>query len=116
LLRETVLRHAKPASHVTPHARVTESPRIAAALEATAASFSVIASCRLHSLHPFQHLEKILRVLPYRPCDLELSPRYSRPTRGRLRADELATPISVFEVPPLLGEAATSFASAGSSP
>ena len=31
--------------------------------EAAAAIFSVIASCRLHSLDPFQYLEEILRVV-----------------------------------------------------
>jgi transposase len=31
--------------------------------EAAAAIFSVIASCRLHGLDPFQYLEEILRVL-----------------------------------------------------
>jgi hypothetical protein len=38
--------------------------------------------------------------------NLELSPKYWRATRGRLRADELAMPISAFEVPPRLGDAA----------
>ncbi len=75
--------------------------------EAAAAIFSVIASCRLHGLDPFQYLEEILRVLPYWHRDryLELAPKYWRATRGRLRPDELATPISAFEVPPPLGEA-----------
>lgn len=86
--------------------------------QAAAAIFSVIASCRLHGLDPFQYLEEILRVLPYWPRDryLELSPKYWRATRGRLRADELATPISVFEVPPPIGEAAATSDSAGPSP
>jgi transposase len=80
--------------------------------EAAAAIFSVIASCRLHGLDPFQYLEEILRVLPYWPRDryLELAPKYWRATRGRLRPDELATPISAFEVPPPRGEAAESVA------
>jgi transposase len=75
--------------------------------EAAAAIFSVIASCRLHGLDPFQYLEEILRVLPYWPRDryLELAPKYWRATRGRLRPDELASPISAFEVPPPPGEA-----------
>lgn len=75
--------------------------------EAAAAIFSVIASCRLHGLDPFQYLEEILRVLPYWPRDryLELAPKYWRATRGRLRSDELATPLSAFEVPPPPGEA-----------
>jgi transposase len=75
--------------------------------EAAAALFSVIVSCRLHTLDPFQYLEEILRVLPYWPRDryLELSPKYWRATRGRLRAEELAMPISAFEVPPPLRDA-----------
>jgi transposase len=74
--------------------------------EAAAAIFSVIASCRLHGLDPFQYLEEILRLLPYWPRDryLELAPKYWRATRGRLRPDELASPISAFEVPPPLRE------------
>jgi transposase len=78
--------------------------------EAAAAIFSVIASCRLHSLDPFQYLEEILRVLPYWPRDryLELAPKYWLATRGRLRPEELAAPISAFAVPPPLGDADTS--------
>jgi hypothetical protein len=74
--------------------------------EAAAAIFSVIASCRLHGLDPFAYLEEVLRVLPYWPRDryLELAPKYWRATRGRLRPEELARPISAFEVPPPLGE------------
>jgi transposase len=82
--------------------------------EAAAAIFSVIASCRLHGLDPFQYLEEILRVLPYWPRDryLELAPKYWRATRGRLRPEELATPISAFDVPSPLGEVATPAATA----
>ena len=80
--------------------------------EAAAAIFSVIASCRLHGLDPFQYLEEVLRVLPYWSRDryLELAPKYWRVTRGRLRPDELASPISSFEIPPPLGEAVESTA------
>ena len=82
--------------------------------EAAAAIFSVIASCRLHSLDPFQYIEEILRVLPYWPRDryLELAPKYWRATRGRLRADELAAPISAFDVPPPLDQDAATTAPA----
>jgi hypothetical protein len=54
----------------------------------------------------YQYLEEILRVLPYWPRDryLELAPKYWHATRGRLRPDELAGPLSAFEVPPPLGE------------
>jgi transposase len=70
--------------------------------EAAAAVFSVIASCRLHGLDPFQYLEEVLRILPYWPQDryLELAPKYWRATRDRLRPDELTSPISAFVVPP----------------
>ena len=80
--------------------------------EAAAAIFSVIASCRLHALDPFQYLEEVLRVLPYWPRDryLELAPKYWRATRGLLRPDELASPISAFVVPPPLREAVESAA------
>jgi transposase len=74
--------------------------------EAAAAIFSIIASCRLHRLDPYQYLEEVLRVLPYWPRDryLELAPKYWHATRGRLRPEELAGPLSAFEVPPPLGE------------
>jgi IS66 C-terminal element len=73
--------------------------------EAAAAIFSIIASCRLHSLDPYQYLEEILRVLPYWPSDryLKLAPKYWRATRGRLRTEELAAPLSAFEIPPVDG-------------
>ena len=76
--------------------------------EAAAAIFSVVASCRLHGLDPFQYIEEILRVLPYWPREryLELAPEFWRATRGRLKPDELAEPISSFEVPPPLDTAA----------
>ncbi len=69
--------------------------------EAAAAIFSVIASCRLHHLDPYQYLEEILRVLPYWPDDryIELAPKYWHATRGRLRPEEIAGPLSGFEVP-----------------
>jgi len=70
--------------------------------EAAAAIFSVIASCRLHRLDPFTYLDEILRVLPYWPRDryLELAPKFWYATRPRLRPEELAAPLSAFEVPP----------------
>jgi transposase len=76
--------------------------------EAAAAIFSVIASCRLHRLDPFQYLDEILRLLPYWPRDryLELAPKYWHATRGRLRPKELEVPLSAFEIPPPLDLAA----------
>ena len=69
--------------------------------EAAAAIFSVIASCRLHRLDPCTYLDELLRVLPYWPREryLELSPRHWSATRARLRPEELAAPLSAFEVP-----------------
>jgi transposase len=81
--------------------------------EAAAAIFSVIASCRLHHLDPFTYLDEILRVLPYWPRDryLELAPKFWHATRARLRPEELAAPLSAFEIPPadpaLSGDART---------
>jgi transposase len=70
--------------------------------EAAAAIFSVIASCRLHRLDPFTYFDEILRVLPYWPRDryLELAPKFWHATRARLRPEELAAPLSAFEIPP----------------
>jgi transposase len=69
--------------------------------EAAAAIFSVIASCRLHRLDPFAYLDEVLRVLPYWPRHryLELAPRHWHATRARLRPEELAAPLSAFEIP-----------------
>ena len=69
--------------------------------EAAAAIFSVIASCRLHALDPFQYLEEVLRVLPYWPRDryLELAPKYWRRTRARLVERELELPFGDVTVP-----------------
>ena len=69
--------------------------------EAAAAIFSIIASCRLHRLDPFTYLDEVLRVLPYWPREryLELSPKHWAATRARLRPEELAAPLSAFEVP-----------------
>jgi transposase len=71
--------------------------------QAAAAIFSAVASCRLHRLDPFTYLEEILRVLPYWPRDryLELAPKYWLRTRGGLRPEELAAPLSAFEIPPV---------------
>jgi transposase len=70
--------------------------------EAAAAIFSIVASRRLHAIDQFQYLEEILRVLPYWPRDryLELAPRHWLATRARLRPEELAAPLSAFEIPP----------------
>jgi len=69
--------------------------------EAAAAIFSVIASCRLHRLDPFAYLDEVLRVLPHWPRHryLELAPKNWVATRARLRPEELAAPLSAFEIP-----------------
>ncbi len=71
--------------------------------EAAAAFFSIIASCRLHSLDPWKYLDELLRVLPYWPKErhLELAPKYWAATRAVLDAVELVAPVGVVTVPPV---------------
>ena len=51
-----------------------------------AAIFSLVASCRLHSIDPQQYLDEVMRVLPDWPKDryLDLSPKHWRVTRSNL--------------------------------
>jgi hypothetical protein len=51
--------------------------------ETAAAVFSVIASCRLHGLDPFQYFEEVLRILPYWPQTVTSS---SHPSTGARHA------------------------------
>ncbi len=69
--------------------------------ENAAAIFSIIASCRLHSLNPQQYLDEILRILPYWPRDryLELAPNNWLATRAKLDPDELNAPLCSFTIP-----------------
>jgi hypothetical protein len=69
--------------------------------ESAAALFSIIASCRLHSIDPQQYLDEILRLLPYWPKEryLELAPKHWKTTRVKLRADELTAPLGAFTIP-----------------
>ena len=69
--------------------------------ESAAAIFSIVASCRLHSIDPQQYLDEILRLLPYWPNEryLELAPNQWKTTRAKLRADELAAPLGAFTIP-----------------
>lgn len=69
--------------------------------QSAAAAFSIIASCRLHSLDPEQYLDEVLRVLPYWPKEryLELAPNNWAATRVKLRSDELDAPLCSFTVP-----------------
>jgi len=69
--------------------------------ESAAAIFSIIASCRLHSLDPQQYLDEILRIVPYWPREryLELAPNNWTVTRAKLDPDELATPLGSSRSP-----------------
>jgi transposase len=64
--------------------------------------FSLIASCRLHSLDEEAYFTDVIRVLPYWPRDryLELAPKYWARTRARLDQRELELPIGHITVPP----------------
>lgn len=69
--------------------------------ESAAAIFSIIASCRLHSIDPQQYLDEVLRILPYWPRDryLELAPNNWPVTRAKLDPDELNAPLCSFTIP-----------------
>ena len=65
--------------------------------ESAAVIFSLIASCRLHSIDPQQYLG----VLPYWPKrrHLELAPKYWQATRSNLDPTELDAPLWPITVP-----------------
>jgi transposase len=69
--------------------------------QAAAAVFSLIASCRLHSLDPEQYLEEVMRVLPCWPDSryLELAPNNWARTRAKLLPAELDAPFGSFTIP-----------------
>lgn len=69
--------------------------------ESAAAIFSLIASCRLHSIDPQQYLDEVMRVLPYWPKHrhLELAPKYWQATRRNLDPAELDAQLSPITVP-----------------
>ena len=71
---------------------------------AAANLFSLVASCKLHSLDPEAYLADVIRVMPYWPRDryLELAPKYWAATRARLRADEMKLPLGPVTVHPPL--------------
>lgn len=75
--------------------------------EAAAAVFSIIATCRLHTVDPFVYLDEVLRVLPSWPRDryLELAPQHWPATRARLDEADLARPLAQISVPPLATDA-----------
>jgi transposase len=72
--------------------------------EAAGHVFSLVASARLHRLHPEQYLRDLFRVLPQWPRDryLELAPKYWAQTRARLDPGELAVEIGPLTIPPPL--------------
>jgi len=69
--------------------------------QAAAAVFSLVASCRLHSLDPEQYLDEVMRVLPYWPDSryLELAPNRWAATRAQLLPAELEAPFGSFTIP-----------------
>ncbi len=69
---------------------------------AAANIFSLIASCRLHSLDPETYLAEIIRVLPYWPRDryLDLAPKYWASTRAQLDSAEFERELGHISVPP----------------
>ena len=69
--------------------------------EAAAAIFSILASCRLHSIEPQQYLDEVMRLLPTWPKQrhIELAPLHWKQTRSRLNADQLASPVAQVDIP-----------------
>ena len=70
--------------------------------EAAGHLMSLIASAKLHGLHPEAYLRDLLRVLAHWPSDryLELAPRYWKTTRARLDTAEVDAEIGPLTVPP----------------
>ncbi len=71
------------------------------AAQSAGAFFSLIASCKLHSLEPEAYLREVLRVLPHWPTDryLELAPLNFAATRARLDASQLEAELGLLTVP-----------------
>jgi transposase len=63
--------------------------------------FSLVASCKLHTLDPETYFRDLFRVLQHWPNDryLELAPKYWAATRARLDPDQLASEIGPLDVP-----------------
>jgi hypothetical protein len=76
--------------------------------EAAANLYSLIASCKLHSLDPERYLAEMIRVMPYWPRAryLELAPAYWAQTRARLDPVELVAELGFVTVPPVLVDTA----------
>lgn len=71
--------------------------------QAAANLYSLIASCKLHSIDPERYLAEVIRIMPYWPRDryLELAPAYWVQTRARLDARELDAELGLITVPPV---------------
>ncbi len=80
--------------------------------EAAANLYSLIASCKLHSLDPERYVAEMIRVMPYWPRDrfLELAPAYWAQTRARLDPLELEAELGFVTVPPVADPAQQSLA------
>lgn len=76
--------------------------------EAAANLYSLIASCKLHSLDPERYLAQMIRIMPYWPRAryLELAPAYWTQTRARLDPIELEAELGFVTVPPVLVDTA----------
>jgi transposase len=71
--------------------------------QAAANLYSLIASCKLHSIDPERYLAEVIRIMPYWPRDryLELAPAYWAQTRARLDPVELEAELGFVTVPPV---------------
>ena len=69
--------------------------------QAAAALFTLIATCKLHSLEPEAYLRDVIRVLGAWPHDryLELCPHAFAATRARLNPAELALEVGPLTIP-----------------
>jgi hypothetical protein len=75
---------------------------------AAANIYSLIASCKLHSIDPERYFAELIHVMPYWPRDryLELAPAYWAQTRTRLDPVELEAELGFVTVPPVLVDTA----------
>jgi len=69
--------------------------------KSTAALYSIIASARLHSLDPEEHLRCLIRLVPLWPADrmLELTPLFWARTRARLDPKRLVEELGPIDIP-----------------
>jgi IS66 C-terminal element len=85
------------------HSVVHAGPRARLGGQAAANLYSLIASCKLHSIDPERYLAEVIRIMPYWPRDryLELAPAYWAQTRARLDPVELEAELGFVTVPPV---------------